>query len=179
MHKSHYFEELSASYSAEIDDLVSDSEGKSVLTARLKEKRRELDALLQMIEFAPEMVVPVFFGAFSFHVPEVISQALQSEPDDDDFPAWDAIADTISLTDWASPLVTQTLAVDGGERFIVTAAALEFLRIHGTTAVNVARESEEENDNNKEFSDDDDENRDLGEAGADWLSEQGFDSHSS
>ena len=74
MKKSYYFAELSSSYDAEIQDLLNDSEGKSALKARLKEKRQELKSILPMIEFAPEMVVPVFFDAFSFTNPNVTAQ---------------------------------------------------------------------------------------------------------
>ena len=56
MKKSRYFSDLIKNYIDEIDDLVTDSEGKSVLQKRLNEKRREIDAILPMIEFSPEMV---------------------------------------------------------------------------------------------------------------------------
>ena len=176
MHKSHYFEELSASYSAEIDDLVSDSEGKSVLTLRLKEKRRELDALLQMIEFAPEMVAPVFFDAFAFEKMSAnlspVVAAIQCEPDDGEFPAWDDVASALTVVAWAKPLVEKTLAAAGGEAFMVSVVALEFLRLHdvGASSTPVSDESNDSEDS------EDDEDADLAESGADWLAEQGFDS---
>jgi hypothetical protein len=175
MNKSNYFEELSSTYSAEIDDLISDSEGKSVLAARLKEKRKELDALLQMIEFAPEMVAPVFFDAFTFTNPALIIGAIACEPDDCDFPLWDSIASSLSLAEWAKPMIRKVLAAAGGDQFMVATAGIEYLRCHNKTAPVVANE-QDEFDRQK---DDDDEDNfgDLGEAGADWLSEQGFDSH--
>ena len=40
MKKSNYFSELIKSYNDEIDDLVSDSAGHSVLQQRLNDKRR-------------------------------------------------------------------------------------------------------------------------------------------
>lgn len=180
MHKSHYFEELSASYSAEIDDLVSDSEGKSVLLARLKEKRRELDALLQMIEFAPEMVAPVFYDAFVFEKmsPSVspIIAAIQCEPDDGDFPSWDSVASAVTVAAWAKPLIEKTLAAAGGEVFLVSAVAVEFLRLndHGASSAQWADEQNEKEENEDRESDEEG-GGDLGESGADWLAEQGFD----
>lgn len=174
MKKSPFFEELSSAYFAELDDLTTDSEGKTVLSARLKEKRKQLDTLLQMIEFAPEMVLPIFYGAFSFTDLRAMSQALQCEPDDDDFPAWDELSRSLTLAEWATPLADRVLAAGGGEQFMVIAAAAEMLRNHDTAAP--APAAEEKNDFDEE-GDEDGELGDLGEAGADWLSEQGFDSH--
>jgi hypothetical protein len=175
MNKSNHFEELSSTYSEEIDDLVSDSEGKSVLTARLKEKRKELDALLQMIEFAPEMVAPVFFDAFTFTNPALIVSAIACEPDDGDFPTWDSIASSLSLAEWAKPMIQKVLAAAGGDQFMVATAAIEYLRCHSKTAPVAAKERDEFDRQKDE--DDEDGFSDLGEAGADWLSQQGFDSH--
>lgn len=174
MKKSPFFEELSSAYGAEIDDLSTDSEGKTVLAARLKEKRRQLDTLVQMIEFAPEMVLPVFYGAFTFADARALGQAVQCEPDDDDFPSWDALSQILTLADWASPLADRLLADGGGDRFMVLAAAAEFLRSRDTTAP-AAPAPEEKNDFNEEADEDGDAD-DLAEAGANWMSEQGFDS---
>ena len=80
MRKSPYFSELINNYLVEIDDLVTDSEGRSVLQKRLNEKRREIDAILPMIEFSPEMVSVVFYGAFAFKSPEIMQQVVLSEP---------------------------------------------------------------------------------------------------
>jgi len=65
--------------------------------------------------------------------------------------------------------------VDGGDAFLVTTAALEFMRGRDSLSAPM-REPEPETDQG-----DGDENRDeegmddLNEAGADWLAEQGFD----
>lgn len=174
MKKSPFFEELSSAYFAELDDLSTDSEGKSVLSSRLKEKRKQLDTLVQMIEFSPEMVLPIFYGAFSFTDLRAVGQALQCEPDDDDFPAWDELSQSLSIADWATPLADRVLAAGGGEQFMVIAAAAELLRNHDTAAP--APAAVEKNDFDEE-GDEDGEFGDLSEAGADWLSEQGFDSH--
>lgn len=175
MNTSYYFEELWSAYAAEIDDLASDYEGKSVLAARLQEKRREIGTMLQMIEAAPEMVVPVFYGAFRFLQPAALHQAVLAEPDDEDFPDWEQLATAIELCDWAKPLVEQVLAEAGGDRFLVSAAAVEFLRLRDFSAPQPADENaagHKDEPNEAE----DGEDQDLAEAGADWLAEQGFDS---
>ena len=172
MKKSPFFEELSSAYGAEIDDLTTDTEGKSVLSARLKDKRKQLDTLVQMIEFSPEMVLPVFYGAFTFADPRTIGHAVLCEPDDDDFPAWEALSQSLTLADWAIPLAERIIVARGGEQFMVVAAAAEFLRTHDTAAPEEKNMSDEAGDEDDDADADAD---DLGEAGADWLSEQGFD----
>lgn len=189
MKKSYYFAELSSSYDAEIQDLLNDSEGKSALKARLKEKRQELKSILPMIEFAPEMVVPVFFDAFSFTNPKAMVAVVDCEPDDDDFPGWDEVAQLLTVADWAAPYVTAVLAERAGDDFMVTAASLEFIRKFDTSAPEPAAKDDEDGEdgnegneggNDSDGRDDDDgdrdRDRDLAEAGDDWLGEQGFDS---
>lgn len=176
MNKSNYFEVLSSAYEAEIDDLTTDFEGKTVLSARLREKRAEIDTMLQMIDSAPEMVAPVFYGAFTFFEPVELINALQTEPDDEDFPSWDSVADSIRLADWAQPLVQKFLREPGGEQFMVSAAAVELLRIRGLATPASTREAAESA--NKDRDEDADDDQDLAEAGADWLTEQGFDARS-
>jgi len=176
MNKSAYFEQLSEAYSAEIDDLFSDSEGRNVLNARLRDKRNELDALLQMLEYAPEMVLPVFHQAFQFGKSGGMARAACSEPDDDDFPSWSSLSDAITLETWATPLVTKVLAAKGGETFLVSAAVCEFLRQFdgGSRAEDAPSDASPNEEDDLEEAD---RFTDLGEAGADWLGEQGFDSH--
>lgn len=175
MKKSHYFAEMAFSYDAEISDLLTDSEGKTALAARLREKRAELHAILPMIEFSPEMVVPVFYDAFSFTNQKAMAAAVQAEPDDDDFPTWERLAGLLAVKDWALPYVEAVLAEGAGEVFMVTAAGLEFIRKFDT-AVPVAAEAPEGRGEGADDEDDDDGERDLAEAGDDWLAEQGFDS---
>ncbi len=174
MSKSNFFTEISSAYDAEIEDLTSDSEGKSVLAARLKEKRDQLDALIEMLEFAPEMVIPVFYQAFKFKDPAVLSLTAQSEPDDGDFPGWDELAEALTIEPWALPLIEKALNANGGPRFLVTAAVAEFLRVHDVQRVAPAVEMAP-----KEEDGDDEEINDLAEAGADWVAEQGFDTQNS
>jgi hypothetical protein len=178
--KSYYFAELSSSYDAEIQDLLNDSEGKSALKHRLKEKRQELASILPMMEFAPEMVVPVFYDAFSFANPKAMAAVVDCDPDDGDFPGWDHVSPLVTVAPWAAPYLAAVLAERAGEEFMVTAACLEFIRKFDSSAPQAASDDDEDAD--RERSDDDDgrdddgEDRDLAEAGDDWLGEQGFDS---
>lgn len=175
MKKSPYFSDLIKSYIDEVDDLVTDSEGKSMLQKRLNEKRREIDAILPMIEFSPEMVAVAFYGAFDFNSTDIMQQVVLSAPGDTAFFAWSELESELKVSAWARPLIESSLKVEGGDAFLVTTAALEFLR--GKDSVSAPmRESEPEVE--KEDGDEgDDENGmdDLNEAGADWLAEQGFD----
>lgn len=183
MRPSYYFSELIKSYLDEVDDLVTDSDGKSVLQKRLNDKRREIDAILPMIGFSPEMVAVVFYGAFEFLLPETMQRIVQSEPDDDDFPGWDEVVTDLTLQDWAKPLVESTLKAAGGDTFLVLTAALEFWRTRGAS-LTPARErpagQQTDSDPNTEDGNDPMDSDtygsdDLTEAGDDWLAEQGFD----
>ena len=171
MKKSRYFSELGKSYSDEIDDLVTDSAGQSVLHKRLDDKRGAIDSILPMIEFSTEMVAVVFYDAFDFKSPELMQQIVQSEPDDSDFVAWDELKDELTVADWAQALIAAALPVRGGDAFLVTTAALEFLRTKTSSFVPEPELLEEEDEGRD---DDEGDAGDLGEAGADWLSEQGF-----
>ena len=166
MKKSRYFSELGKSYSDEIDDLVTDSAGQSVLQKRLDDKRRAIDSILPMIEFSPEMVAVAFYDAFGFKSPELMQQIVQSEPDDDSFVVWDELKAELVVSPWAQPLIESSLKARGGDAFLVTAAALEFMRSKPTTYEPPAEVSDEGEANDDE--------EDLSEAGADWLAEQGF-----
>ena len=171
MKKSNYFSELIKSYNVEIDDLVSDSAGHSVLQQRLNDKRHEIGAILPMIEYSTEMVAVIFYDAFDFKSPGIIQQIVLSEPDDTDFVAWEELKNELTVADWAEPLIDAALQVRGGDAFLVTAAALEFLRTR-TSSFEPEPEVADEDDQGND--DDDGDAGDLSEAGADWLSEQGF-----
>ncbi len=177
MQKSEFFYALSSMYEAEMDDLFSDSDGKNVLAKRLQTKREQLSDLLPMMDFAPEMVAPVFFEAFSFSAPATMDAVVSSEPDDGDFPAWDVLESSIAVADWAQPIVDRVRAEPGGDTFLVLAAALEFLRVResrgavAAPATDPAPRSRRSDDDN----DDDGDDQDLAESGNNWMSEQGFD----
>lgn len=173
MKPSRFFGELSSLYGAEIHDLTYDSAGDDVLASRLKVKRDEFAGLLPMSGSAPEMVAPAFHGAFTFSDKEVLERLVSAQPED--FPSWEAVAESIELEPWAGKMVQQALASPDGERLMLVAAGLEYL--FGTPA---AAESESAAGGKGDGEDEDDEGSDddLGEAGEDYLSEQGFDRRS-
>jgi len=173
--KSRYFSDLITSYMDEVDDLVTDSEGKSVLQKRLNEKRREIDAILPMIGFSPEMVSVAFYGAFDFNSAEIMQQVVLSEPGDDTFFAWDELESELTVSDWARPLIESSLKVEGGDVFLVVTAALEFMRSKDSLSSPMRESESETEEDDGEEGDDENGLDDLNEAGADWLVEQGFD----
>jgi hypothetical protein len=178
--KSRYFSDLIKSYNDELDDLFTDSEGKSVLQKRLNDKRREIGAILPMIEFSPEMVAVVFYEAFAFRSTEVMQRLALSEPGRSGFPAWAELKKELTFADWAEPLIASTLKVGGGDAFLVACAALEFLRNKDSYAAPLPEPTAEKehdsegNERNENIEADENGEQDLSEAGADWLAEQGF-----
>lgn len=126
MRLSPHFENLIESYRAELDDLREDSEGKNVLDKRLKEKRRELKALLPMIEVCPELVAPVFHKAFQFNGRRTDIEGFLSLAEDGAMP-WDELASSLEIANWAKPMIETVLDADGGDAFLSTAACLEYL----------------------------------------------------
>lgn len=188
---SRYFQELMLVYKAELDDLRTDSEGKDVMRHRLKEKREQLPFLLPMMAENPEMLATAFHGAFLFMNPLTFENLASKEANK--LPNWKSLAASVKLEPWADKLAKLVLAEEEGDRFLVTAACLEYLsRSHHTRASAAAEqedgEDQEEQDESHEDSDldgnygrhgrddgDDGDDVDLEEAGADWLAEQGFD----
>ncbi|MBS0347832.1 MAG: hypothetical protein JSR69_15390 [Proteobacteria bacterium] len=162
---SFYFEDIFERYASEIDDLRTDSEGKDVLKKRVREKHSEFPFLLSMIDSAPEMVASALHGAFRFTAPKALHAASHTEPGDGSFPSWDELTESLEIAPWAQPLIAQSLKQDGGADFLVTAAVLEWMLGSGAIARAAAPSA----------SDEDEDSDDLGEAGEEWLSEQGFD----
>lgn len=178
MRASNFFADLSKTYQAEIDDHSTDSEGANVLRAQLAKKRKQLPQLLQMIEFAPEMVALCFHEGLSFPYPKVMDGLVALEPDD--FPEWEELAQSIEFTPWAEQQAELVLQQPGGAQFLCITAGLEFLiaRSNVAPAVGGARigDEEVEEDHGDEARDDAEaDDIDLEQAGADWLAEQGFD----
>ena len=176
MKTSRYFSDLIRSYNDEIDDLVTDSEGKSVLQKRLNDKRGAFDSILPMIEFSPEMVSVVFYGAFGFQSADTMQKLVLSEPGNSAFLTWAALKPQLTVAAWAEPLIALSQKAQGGDTFLVATAALEYLRNKGSSAAPVAKknvEDERDEDTGHDEASDEDES-DLSEAGADWLAEQGF-----
>ncbi len=192
MKLSRYFQELMLAYKAELDDMRTDSEGKDVMRFRLKEKREQLPFLIAMMAENPEMLAPAFHGAFMFMNPLSFESIVSKEGNK--LPSWKSLSSAVKLEPWAEKMAKEVLADEAGDRFMVTAACLEYLNRGQQTraqAVQTVDDEESENDdgfNDQEESDvdghygrygrddgDDGDDRDLEEAGADWLAEQGFD----
>lgn len=162
-----YFEDLLERYSDELDDLRWDSAGVDILNKRLKEKRSAFAELLPMLLHAPEMVACALHGAFRFHDAALLDAASQTEPGEADFPAWDAVEESLDTAAWAKPLVALCREQDGGDEFLVSTATLEWLLSRNApirSAVPATARDDEEDDA-----------QDLGEAGEEWLSQHGFD----
>jgi hypothetical protein len=182
MRLSHFFEDLTKAYHAELEDLQSDSEGKNMLHARLKEKRAQFAALMPMIDVAPEMVAVVFHNQMTFSNAQVMAQLAASEPEE--FPSWDELSATVSLEPAAQKLADRALTETGGEQFMITTACLEYLYGKSDGRHDSARDDDGDEDEGREEEDGDGETGrgegeylepDLEEAGADWLADQGFD----
>ena len=108
-----FFLELHAAYQSELDDLATDSEGRDVLQQRLREKRREIGFLAQMMELSPEMVAVVFHRGFQFREPAVMEQLLTLEADE--FPEWDDVLAAVQLHPWAQDLAAVVREQPAGE----------------------------------------------------------------
>ena len=121
-----FFLELHAAYQSELDDLATDSEGRDVLQQRLREKRREIGFLAQMMELSPEMVAVVFHRGFQFREPAVMEQLLTLEADE--FPEWDDVLAAVQLPPWAQDLAAIVREQPAGEWFLTVAAVLEYLQ---------------------------------------------------
>lgn len=181
MKLSRYFSDLRKAYDAELDDLTSDSEGKDVLKKRLAAKRSEIGFLVQMLAFSPEMVAVVFHQAFRFQRPASIEKLLSLG--EHELPSWPELANVVQLEPWAESVAQKVLAEPGGAAFLTVAACLEYLHKNGVRGEATQNDAD---DTDKDFDDDEanhlsaDDAReprsheDRDEAGADWLSEQGF-----
>lgn len=196
MKLSRFFEDLMAVYNAEIEDLKSDSEGKNVLKARLREKGEQLPLLLPMMDSNPEMLASAFHLGFIFLNPLALESLTTRE--EAKLPTWKTLSAAVKLEPWAEPLSKIVLQETGGEKFLVIAAALEYLNRGQQARKHSATNTLEADDEDKEINDadeelkengdldgnygrhgrddgDDGDDYDLDEAGADWLAEQGFD----
>ncbi|MFZ6774743.1 hypothetical protein ACO0LB_18740 [Undibacterium sp. SXout7W] len=195
MKLSHFFEDLMAVYNAEIEDLKSDSDGKNVLKARLREKAEQLPLLLPMMESNPEMLASAFHQGFIFMNPLALESLSSKEASK--LPSWKTLSAAVKLEPWAESLSKIVLKEAGGEQFMVIAAALEYLhrgqqsRKHSAQNTLENDELDEANEADEEMKEngdldgnygrhgrddgDDGDDYDLDEAGADWLAEQGFD----
>jgi hypothetical protein len=193
---SRFFEDLISVYNAEIEDLRTDSEGKDILKGRLLEKREQLPFLLPMMASNPEMLAVAFHGGFRFMNPLVMESLASKEANK--HPSWSELSKTVKLEPWAEKLVQIVLRDAGGEAFLVTAACLEYLNKSNKSRLASPSNTLEEDDSEENEDDgsedlkengdldgnygrhgrddgDDGDDYDLGEAGSEWLAEQGFD----
>lgn len=174
---SPYFRNLRSAYFAELDDLMSDSEGHHVLAQRLSQRRKELNFLVHMLEVSPEMVTVVFHKAFRFKSMAAIDNLLTH--DADDLPEWDTLADTIEVAPWALEMVDVIRQQPLGDWFLAVAVGLEYLYSKPELAPRATSTDDDEDDEDLVTDDMDDEEekeaRAREEAGQDWMVEQGFD----
>ena len=174
---SPYFHNLRSAYFAELDDLMSDSEGHHVLAQRLSQRRKELSFLVHMLEVSPEMVTVVFHKAFRFKSMAAMDNLLTREADD--LPEWDALADTIEIAPWALEMVDVIRQQPLGDWFLAVAAGLEYLYNKPETELRSPSTDADEDEENLVSDDLEDEEekeaRAREEAGQDWMVEQGFD----
>lgn len=188
MKLSPYFYDLRSAYQAELDDLVSDSEGKDVLRKRLAEKRAEMGFLVQMMDAAPEMVAVAFHQAFRFVQTDAVERLLTQGHDE--LPDWHSLGHAVALEPWAQSLAQTVLREPHGARFLAVAAGLEYLQQHARLAPAAAlhddADAEDDGEDAAEHDDDysalsaDDavephNSRTREEAGAEWLVDAGFD----
>ena len=168
MRISRYFTELMATYVAEIDDLKTDSGGSDVLKARLKDRRSQIPDLMPMMESNPEMMAVAFHKSIVVKDAKTILSYLPKEPSA--FPSWDSIAPCVQFEPWAASTVEMLKKAEGGEQFLLTTVMLEYMfsRYEVSEDHHQHEDSEDDSDNDSE---------DLNEAGGQWLSDQGFDSH--
>lgn len=173
--ESRYFADVYQAYAAEIDDNLTDSEGKVVLHKRLHELRGQFGGYLPMMEDNPEMVAVMFHDAFTFESADIVRMTIGVDPEHVSFPTWADLEETLTIAPWAMPLIDMALAEDSGDRFMVIAGCLEYLRSTDVKHASSA-EADTETIERPEGDGDDDDAVDLAEAGDDWLSKQGFDS---
>ncbi|MBL7090586.1 hypothetical protein [Acidovorax sp.] len=188
MKLSPYFYDLRSAYQAELDDLVSDSEGNDVLRKRLAEKRNEMAFLVQMMELAPEMVAVVFHRGFRFTKPAALEHLLGLPVNE--LPDWHSLTHAVALEPWAMSLAQTVLREPQGARFLTVAAGLEYLQQHARLAPAAAShgdgDAEGDDEDAAEHDDDFDalsaddaiephNSRTREEASSNWLADVGFD----
>ncbi len=188
MNISPFFRNLRSAYQSEMDDLMFDSDGRDVLRQRLADKRKEIGFLVQMMELSPEMVAVIFHQGFAFRQPALMDHLLSHEADE--FPEWSSLAGGIDMAPWTRELVQVILQAPQGEWFLTLAAGLHYLVGKPDAALGAqgaSDDSDREDDDAEDADDYQDEfntheqdeirgdARTRAEAGAEWMSDQGFD----
>nr|WP_295785065.1 hypothetical protein [Rhodoferax sp.] len=172
MNISPYFRNLRSAYGAELDDLTFDSEGVHILDKRLKQRRKEMEFLVHMMEISPEMVAVVFHKGFRFTSLAAMDDLLSHESDD--LPEWDSLAHAIDMAPWTQELVHVLQKQPMGEWFLTVAAALEYMYSKPEHAHSDDGADEDEDEDHEKDSEEA-EARTREEAAADWMVSQGFD----
>jgi hypothetical protein len=172
MNISPYFRNLRSAYGAELDDLTFDSEGVHILDKRLKQRRKEMEFLVHMMEISPEMVAVVFHKGFRFTSLAAMDDLLSHECEN--LPEWDSLAHAIEMAPWTQELVHVLQKQPMGDWFLTVAAALEYM--YSKPEHPQASDSDEDNeDEDHEEDAEEAEARTREEAAADWMVSQGFD----
>jgi hypothetical protein len=172
MNISPYFRNLRSAYGAELDDLTFDSEGVHILDKRLKQRRKEMEFLVHMMEISPEMVAVVFHKGFRFTSLAAMDDLLSHECEN--LPEWDSLAHAIEMAPWTQELVHVLQKQPMGDWFLTVAAALEYM--YSRPEHPQASDSDEDNeDQDHEEDAEEAEARTREEAAADWMVSQGFD----
>ena len=161
-----YFEDLFERYSSELDDLRTDSEGRDVLARRLQDRRKEFSSLMPLLEDAPELAAAALHGAFRITDRKLLDRAVNGTPGLGGCPDWKQLAATLDIAAWARPLIERCLQQPGGDDFLVSAAVLDWMLNEDLRRAPTAGLPHDDEDEDRE---------DLGDAGRDWLAEQGFD----
>ena len=172
MNISPYFRNLRSAYGAELDDLTFDSEGVHILDKRLKQRRKEMEFLVHMMEISPEMVAVVFHKGFRFTSLAAMDDLLGHEPDD--LPDWESLAHAIEMAPWTLELVHILQKQPMGEWFMTVAAALEYMHSKPEHAQASDSDQDDEEEDHEEDAEEA-EARTREEAAADWMVSQGFD----
>ena len=171
---SPYFRNLRSAYGAELDDLTFDSEGVHILDKRLKQRRKEMEFLVHMMEISPEMVAVVFHKGFRFTSIAAMDDLLSCESDS--LPEWDSLAHAIEMAPWTQELVHVLQKQPMGEWFMTVAAALEYMYSKPQhTHASDSEHDEDDEDKDHEEDAEEAEARTREEAAADWMVSQGFD----
>ncbi len=172
MNISPYFRNLRSAYGAELDDLTFDSEGVHILDKRLKQRRKEMEFLVHMMEISPEMVAVVFHKGFRFLSLATMDDLLSRESDN--LLEWGSLAHAIDMAPWTQELVDVLQKQPMGEWFLTVAAALEYMYSkpeHPRADDGADDDEEEDHEEDAEEA----EARTREEAAADWMVSQGFD----
>jgi hypothetical protein len=170
-----FFEDMTKAYQAELEDLQNDSEGNDILASRLKDKRKQFELMMPMIDSAPEMVAVAFHGGMNFTDRQALTMLAMCEPDE--FPDWAQVSDAVQFSDWAEKLAEIVLKQPDGERFLLTSVCLEYLyeKSSGSYQGDYNLPVDQSDDAVEGVERDDNDEQDLEAEGADWLADQGFD----